>query len=249
MQIKGIDVSKYQGIIDWAKVKASGIRFAMLRAGWSHYGGGITVDECFHENIKGATKAGIDVGVYVYSYDRSVGAAVISAKAVIDLLKPYKLSYPVAYDIEYEKWNTSVGKGKINTDLTIAFLEEIKKAGYYPMVYASKDFYENYLVESRLLGYDKWVAQYATACTYQKPYTIWQRSSSGTVDGIKGNVDLNYCYVDYPSIISPSKPVEPIPPVEQPKYLLVGGFDSGNMEVADALVTLLKRGKIYFEWR
>lgn len=247
MQINGIDVSVYQGVINWDKVKGSGIKFAMIRAGWSHYNGGLTVDKNFHSNIKGATAAGVDVGVYIYSYDRSVAGAIISAKAAIELLKPYKLTYPVAYDIEYEEWNVTVGKGKLNTDITISFLTEIEKAGYHPMVYASKDFYSSNLEQSRLTAYDKWVAQYAEVCTYKSPFAMWQRSSTGKVDGINGNVDLNYCYVDYPAMLGGSEPT--VPPTDKPKYLLVGGFDEGNMEVADALSVLLKRANVYHEWR
>lgn len=203
--IKGIDVSKHQGVINWTKVKDDGVKFALIRAGYTHYEGGLTVDEKFKQNIEGAAKAGIDVGVYVYSYDHSAAAAKTAAGKLLELIKPYKLTYPVIFDMEYEEFNKTTGKGKLNTDICTAFLSEIEKAGYYAMLYASTDFFKNYLDGTRLAKYDKWVAQYGPKCTYSGSYGIWQYSSTGRVGGISGNVDMNWSYREYPELIQKNK--------------------------------------------
>lgn len=213
MQIKGIDVSKHQGKIDWPKVAAAGYKFVIIRAGWSWYDGGLSVDSTFLDNIEGAQAAGMDVGVYVYSYDRSAAAAKIAAQRLLDLLKPYKLLYPVYFDMEYEPFNLTAGKA-LNTAICKAFMSTIERAGYYAALYASTDFMINYLDMSQLAAYDVWVAQYASKCTYPGSYGMWQYgvigsygvkgkdyTIDGAVPGINANCDLNIAYRDYPSLI------------------------------------------------
>ena len=200
--INGLDVSKYQGTIDFKKVKAAGYNFVFIRLGWSNYDGTITtgLDPYFKTNVTNAIAAGMNVGVYLYSYANTTNAATIAARSVGNLIKGYKLSMPVVFD--YEDANTYAKLGKqSNTNICKTFLSKIKELGYFPMLYTYKSFANSYLTMSQLSDYDFWLAQYASKATYTGPYTIWQYSSSGTVNGISGRVDLNYAYKDYPTII------------------------------------------------
>lgn len=213
MEVKGIDVSKHQGVIDWPKVAAAGYKFVIIRAGWSWYEGGLSVDSTFVGYIEGAQAAGLDVGVYVYSYDQSAAAAKIAAQQLLKLIKPYKLTYPVFFDMEYEPFNLSAGKA-LNTAICKAFMSTIEQAGYYAALYASTDFMLNYLDMSQLSTYDVWAAQYASKCTYPGSYGMWQYgvigsygtkgkdyTIDGAVPGINANCDLDIAYRDYPSLI------------------------------------------------
>ncbi|WP_432353822.1 glycoside hydrolase family 25 protein [Anaerotruncus rubiinfantis] len=213
MAVKGIDVSSHQGQIHWDKVKAAGYDFAIVRAGWSWYAGGMNVDKLFHDHIAGAQAAGLDVGVYLYSYDQSANAAKIAAKRLLELIAPYKLAYPVWFDMEYEKFNLSAGKA-LNTAICRAFLEEVQGAGYYTGIYASTDFLNNYLDVSKLSDYDVWAAQYASQCTFKGGHGMWQHgvigsygtkgrdyTIAGQVPGVYANCDVNLAYKDYPGAI------------------------------------------------
>lgn len=210
---KGIDVSEHQGKINWQKVAASGVQFAIIRAGWSWYEGGMNLDDRFTENMVGAIAAGLDVGVYLYSYDHSAAAAQAAAKCLLQAIKPYRITYPVYFDMEYEKFNLEAGKA-LNTDICLAFLSEIEAAGYYAALYCSTDFIRSYLDENRLKNHDKWLAQYASACTYKGSYGMWQYgvvgkwgvkgkdyTITGEVPGVSTNCDVDYGYIHYPAII------------------------------------------------
>lgn len=191
---KGIDVSRYQGTINWYAVKNAGIDFALVRvSGNSKY----TLDTQFHANMTGAGNAGLKVGVYIYSYATTPAQAVNEANFVISQIKNYNISFPVAIDIE-----DSVHKSKSPAELAAianAFCSTIEAAGYYPIVYGSKTWFSKY-IQTSAVNYDLWVAQYNSFCTYSK-YDIWQASNTGRVNGISGNVDINYLYKDYSSII------------------------------------------------
>lgn len=193
--IKGIDVSKWQGDIDWPKVKASGIKFAMIRASY----GKKSVDPKFHCNITEAQKAGIDVGAYHYCYAKNIDEAKIEARHFINTIKPYKLTYPAALDLE-DASQAGLSK-KLLTDIAITFMEIVKEAGYYPILYTSKNWLENKLDYNRLKGYDIWLAQWGEKPTWKGDFGMWQYTSSGKVNGIKGDVGLDIAYKDYPSII------------------------------------------------
>ena len=198
----GVDVSKYQGEINWQLVKQSGISFAFIRMAWSNYDGTITsLDPYFEKNMKNAIAAGINVGTYIYSYANTTSAAIILAKTVINNLKNYKLTMPVVFDYEDSKTYSSIGK-QGNTNICKSFLSTIQSAGYYSMLYTYKSFANSYLDMSQLSEYDFWLAQYATQPTYTGAYGIWQYTSTGSVNGISGNVDKNYAYKDYPFLIS-----------------------------------------------
>lgn len=211
---KIIDVSEHQGKIDWAAVKMAGYTGAMVRAGWTWYNGGMDIDDRFCANVRGAQDAGLAVGVYVYSYDLSAAAAKAGAQRLMEVIKPYKLTLPVAFDMEYEAFNVGTGSGKVNTDICVAFLDVLEAAGYYSMLYCSADFITRHLDATRLTKYDKWIAQYAPNCTYKGSYGMWQYgvlgttgvkgrdyTITGTVPGIATNCDVNYSYKDYPVII------------------------------------------------
>lgn len=188
--LKGIDVSVWQGTIDWAKVKKSGIDFAILRIGYA-----TTKDKTFEINYKNAKEVKMPIGVYLYSYAKSVDGAKKEAQAVLNFLKGKKLELPVYYDIE-DKAQASLSKN-VRTQMCEAFCNEIEKGGFWAGIYSNKNWAENY-VDGAKLGkrYTYWIAQYYTKCTYKGNYDMWQYSSSGKVDGISGNVDMNYMYRD-----------------------------------------------------
>jgi lysozyme len=198
MAVKGIDVSRWQGNINWAKVKAAGIQFAILKAGGSD--DGFYTDSRWEANYKGAKANGIAVGAYYFAGPKCVNAAAgkADAKRFIELLKDKKLEYPVYFDCEAQPAAKRFG----TTKAVLAFCKELEKAGYYAGIYASTySGFESRLDDSKLHSIAHWVAQYAGKCSYRGDYGIWQYSSSGRVPGLSGNVDLNLSYIDYPSII------------------------------------------------
>ena len=197
-QYKGIDVSKHQGTIDWAKVKAAGVQFAMLRAGYGRYDN--QKDERFEANYKGATAAGIPVGAYHYSYATTAEQAEQEAEVFLGWIKGKTLTYPVAFDIE-DKKQANLGVSVIS-DIIRAFCETVEAAGYYVVVYANKDWLTNRIDADCKSRYDIWLAQWTSEPTYTGSFGLWQYSSKGSVDGVSGNVDMNIAYKDYPSIIA-----------------------------------------------
>lgn len=204
--VKGIDVSKWQGEIDWNKVKADGIKFAMIRLGYGSADGNFcSLDGYFEKNVANALKAGINIGCYFYSYATSVAAAKKEAAYVVSVLQKYKgvFTYPVAFDLE-DKTQQGLGKAVL-TDMVIAFGDAIEKAGFYCSLYSNLNWLKNYLDDSKLKRFDHWLAQWASAPTYTGAFGIWQSSSTGKVSGINGNVDINIAYKDYPTIIKNAK--------------------------------------------
>lgn len=189
--LKGIDVSRYQSDIDWQKVKAAGVQFAIIKAGYGKYA--YQEDPCFEDNIKGAYNAGIPVGVYWYSYADTVAEAKQEAEVCLTVIKPYKdmITLPVFFDQEYEPAILSAGNS-IRTECCVAFIEAIEAAGYKAGLYGSQDWLDNKIDDSQIPDTATvWVAQYGNKCTYKGRYTIWQYASTGKVNGIKGNVDMN----------------------------------------------------------
>lgn len=198
MKLKGIDVSKWQGSIDWDKVKKAGIQFAMIRDGYGKKAPN-QVDGYFVRNMKGAKSVGIPVGVYHYSYAKSPDDARKEAEFCLENIKGYTLEYPVAFDIE-DPSLASLGKGVL-TEICKAFCSKIESAGYYCMIYANSTWLNDRLNSQELLSkYDLWFAHYNQSQP-SRNCGIFQYSRTGRVDGINGDVDLNYAYKDYPSII------------------------------------------------
>lgn len=196
MEYQGIDVSTWQGSIDWNKVRNAGIKFAMLRATFGTDG----VDNRFLENIKNAPAAGILCGAYHYSYAKTEDEARAEAAHFLKTIAPYQFPYPVAFDIESGSL-AGLGKNKL-TDVVVAFLEAVKDAGYYPCLYSNLNWLVNYLDASRINGhYDIWLAQWNDKPTYDGDFGIWQYTSDGTVSGISGRVDRDISYRDYDKLI------------------------------------------------
>lgn len=198
MTTKGIDVSHWQGTIDWNKVKAAGIQFAIIKAGGSD--AGTYTDSKWEANYKGAKAAGIPIGTYYFVGKDCVTAAAGKADAerFLQILKGKQLEYPVYMDNEAQPASTKAGI----TEATIAFCETMEDAGYFVGIYGSAvSGFKERMDDSKLTPYAHWVAQYASKCSYKGDCGIWQYSSKGSVDGISGNVDLDYAYVDYPTII------------------------------------------------
>lgn len=198
-QYQGIDVSKYQGRIDWAKVKADGIQFAMLRAGVSGADGNLTVDRCFYRNLRQATAAGVNAGVYVYLLAESEEAAANAARQAIAMTEGYEITYPIACDFEDRAYYS--GTRERNTALARAFLEEVQKEAFYPILYTFTAFANEYLNMEALADYDLWIADYRAQVGYPGSYTMWQHSAAGRVGGISTDVDLDTCYLDYPVLL------------------------------------------------
>ena len=197
-EIFGIDVSRYQGEINWQKVKAAGVRFAMIRVGWAGWEGDISVDANFKKNVEGAIAAGVNAGVYVFAYCKTVGAAVIAARQTLALIRPYKITYPVAFDMETEAETPYQNYTRAqNSAIAGAFLAEIANAKYCAVVYSYKAFLESLLDMNALKAYDVWVAQTGSRCTYTGAYSMWQYSWVGKIDGISVACDLDYAYKDY----------------------------------------------------
>lgn len=195
---QGIDVSKWNGTIDWQKVKESGVEFAMIRTGYGIYSES-QVDKKFYNNIEGAQKVGLDVGVYHYSYASSPLDASKEAKFCLDIIKDYKLTYPIAYDIEDETIEKFTKQEK--TDMCKAFCDRIEMAGYYAMIYCNCNWLNNHLYAHELLPkYDLWLAKW-DAKEPSVSCGIWQFTDSGEIPGINGAFDLNISFKDYPSII------------------------------------------------
>ena len=196
-EVMGIDVSKHQGSgIDWKKVKADGVKFAIIRAGYGKYLK--QEDPCFDENIQGAYNAGLDVGVYWYSYAATETEAKQEAETCLSVIEPYrdKITLPVFFDQEYEPDILALNNRQ-RTDCCLAFIKKIQAAGYQPGMYASYDWFKNKIYRAELLDYPAWVAQYASKCSYtDKNLYMWQYTSKGKVNGISGNVDQNEGYFE-----------------------------------------------------
>ncbi len=202
--IMGIDVSEYQGDIDWAKVAESGVKYAIIKVGARGYETGDLIDDpTFEENVEGALAAGIHVGVYFFSTATTVEEAVLEAQYTLDKIKDYDIKYPVVIDIEELSARKPEMTVAERTDNTIAFCEEVKAAGYIPMIYSGQNFFAEYLDMSRILDYEIWFAQYGVNRPFF-PYrhAMWQYTASGVIPGIEENtVDLNIGFVDYASIV------------------------------------------------
>ena len=195
---KGIDVSRYQGEIDWEKVVADGVEFAIIRLGYRGYGTGVIVlDEKYEDNIKAATSAGVKVGVYFFSQAVTTEEAVEEAEFVLQNIDGYQLDYPIVYDTEEIVNQDSRIKGLTSEELSnnaIAFCERIKNENYTPMIYANLRWFTMSLDMSKLEPYEKWYAYYDSKLYFPYQISMWQYTESGQVDGIDGNVDLNISF-------------------------------------------------------
>ena len=199
----GIDVSKWQGNFDFKKAKSEGVEFVILRGAYSTF-----KDGCFERYYNACKSLEIPVGCYHYSMARSVSEARREANFLIDnVLKGKQFEYPIYMDVE-DKVQRDLGKDLL-TDIVIAYCDTLEKAGYYVGIYSSTSFFPSYMHENKIIKYDKWVAQWAKACTYKGTYSMWQYGGetnyirSVKVAGV--TCDQNYCYVDYPTVIKNNK--------------------------------------------
>lgn len=235
--IKGIDVSEHQGIIDWDKVKSQ-IDYAIIRIG---YGDNITSqdDKYFVRNANECTRLGIPFGVYIYSYATSIAQAQSEAEHVLRLIQNYKLDYPVYYDLE-DANTTGKCSNKSIADMAETFANIIEGAGYWCGMYANTSWWNSKLTDSRFGSWVKWVAQYASSCSYDGSYDMWQYASDGRVNGIGGNVDMNYCYVDYPTMINNNQETKsefPLP-LKMSETAMTYGGELTTFKVGDKLTAM-----------
>lgn len=196
----GVDVSYHQGSIDWKKVKADGYDFAMIRIGYRGYGteGTLNLDTSFHENIKNAQEAGLDVGVYFFAQAINEKEALEEAEFVLEYLNGYQLQLPVVYDPESildDEARTDNVTGEQFTKNTEVFCKRIQEAGYDPMIYSNM-LWEAYELDlEQLAAYPIWYADYEPLPQTPYDFTMWQYSNNGTVDGIEGATDLNIQFI------------------------------------------------------
>ena len=195
--MKGIDVSVHNGNIDWNKVKADGIEFAILRAGFGRLEK--QKDEKFEQNYAGAKAAGISVGAYWYSYAMTPEEAELEADVFLKVIKGKQFEMPVYFDLE-EKKQFDLGKEKVSAIMR-AFLEKVEKAGYFVGLYGSASSLTTHTADNIKSHYTIWLAHWVDKTNYGGAYAVWQYSEKGKVDGISGNVDLDICYKDFPTII------------------------------------------------
>lgn len=201
MSIKGLDVSEFQGEVDWERVKAAGYQFAMLRAGY----GFSTEDQQFRRNASECNRIGLPIGAYWFCYATSPQTAVQEAQGCIRTISDFRLDYPVCYDIEQASVAYASGEGVTVTaalarSLVENFCNQIEAGGYYAMFYTNKSFFDSYLGSELTKRYAFWYARYTnqfdgTNCG------IWQYSNQGSIPGIGGDVDLDEAFVDYASVI------------------------------------------------
>lgn len=193
---RGIDVSEHQGVINWDKVKASGkVDFAILRAG---YGKEINqVDHQFERNYSECKRLNIPVGAYWYSYALTPEESAQEAKTCMEIIAGKKFEYPIYFDVE-EQSQFELGKTAVS-NIIRAFMDTLENAGYWGGLYMSSYYLENYTDDDIKVKYALWIADYSSdSPDYDGTYGMWQKSATGSVSGIAGEVDLDECYVDYP---------------------------------------------------
>lgn len=195
----GIDVSKYQGDIDWARVKASGVSFAIIRAAYrGSKTGAIVEDPYFKRNIEGAKAAGIQVGIYFFTQAVSETEAVEEASVCVSLVQDYGIDYPIFIDTEGAGGTGRADGLDVATRTLVckAFCKTVESAGYHAGIYASRNWYYNKLNASELEDFVIWDAEYTGAPKYTGRYDLWQYTSSGMIDGIGTKVDLDISYIE-----------------------------------------------------
>lgn len=187
---RGIDVSKWQGTIDWTKASKDDIQFVMI--GTKAKTG---LDEQFHANAKNAAQNGVKLGAYIYSRATNTTEAIKEADFVLNLVKDYPISYPIAYDIEDDATQGSLSKSQL-TQIIDTFCNKIKAAGYYPIIYANDYWISNKFDSNIPKKYPIWVARYNIKHTFATP-VMWQASSTAKVAGIQGDVDIDFQYKSF----------------------------------------------------
>lgn len=193
--VLAVDVSAYQTYVDWEALHAAGVEVAMLRVGYRGYGTGEMVeDSMFATHAADAAAAGIEIGVYFFSQAISYDEGVAEANYVLNIIRDYSITCPVAIDTE-AVWDDTARTINLDvttrTDTIVAFCETIKAAGYTPMIYSNRNWFVQSLDLTRLGGYEFWVAHYSNQPDFPYVYTGWQYTNEGQISGIDGSVDLN----------------------------------------------------------
>ena len=196
--IKGIDVSEWQGHIDWQQVKDSGVEFAIIRVGGRGMNeGALYTDDYAQSNDEGASSVGLKVGAYIFSQAVTVEEAIEEAEFVLDQVKNWDVQMPLVFDWEYagEGVRTSKMDSRTLTDMAIAFCDTIKAAGYEPMIYFGRSQSMNMMKLEELTDYPFWLAMYSPFMDYPYKVDMWQYTCTGTVPGIFGDVDVNVMFL------------------------------------------------------
>lgn len=201
---KGIDVSKYQGNINWKKVAADGVEYAFVRLGIRGSSEGkLSLDDTYKDNIQGALENDIDVGVYFFTQALNKQEAIEEAEFVLEHIEGYDVRYPIVLDVEEITTKNPRTKDMTKqdwTDVCIAFCERIKQAGYTPMIYGNLKTFMLMLDMEQLEEYEKWFAYYNSSLYFPYEFSVWQYTSTGRVNGIKGDVDMNVSMKDWSSV-------------------------------------------------
>lgn len=197
----GVDISKTQDYVDFLELRRAGIDFVMLRLGQRGYSSGeITMDEYFMDNLKRASEAGLDVGVYFFSQAVTVEEAEEEAQFVIDTLSENKIQYPVVFamdSIPNEVSRIDSLDKMQRTNIALAFMDKIRENGYFPMIYGDKEWLIQKLSLGSMIGYDVWLSQEMDIPDYPYQFVMWQYTTHGSIAGIAGDANLNICFIDY----------------------------------------------------
>lgn len=228
----GIDVSEFQGTIQWDRVKPQ-IGFAILRLGWMGKPGSHKLDAKFERNYQECKRLGIPVGVYVYCYSADTNAAVAGAEWTLQVLSGRTLELPVFIDMEEPKI-APLGRSAL-TQITISFCERIRQGGFVPGVYANLNWFNNYLDAATLKSrYFTWIAAYIGGTDrFKGEHDMWQNSGSGRLNGISGNVDTDYLYTSFSGKADP--------PAPQPAPAPVPGQQTYTVQPGDTLSEIALR--------
>lgn len=256
MNVKCIDVSRYNGNIDFKKVKASGIKNVIIRCGFTGYGSSQTTNEDanFETNYKKAKEAGLNVGAYYYAVALTEADAKREAAFVLSLLKGKQFELPIYYDVEDNHSTSGYGVLKQNmqglsraklTSVVNTFCETVQNAGYFVGVYSGKYWFRDNLDMNVINRYTIWLAHWTTKTDYTGPYAMWQYTYTGSVAGISGNVDMNEMYMDFPTIIK-SKGLNGFTKKEQTKKYVEGDID-GDGKVGSSDARLAMRAAVGLE--
>ena len=238
-KMKVIDISEHNGSINFNKVKADGVEGVVIRAG---YGKG-NVDKKFTANITGAIKAGLHIGIYWFSYAYDIDMAKREARFCNDIIQPYRVNIdmPVFFDWEYDSMKFAK-KNKVTPDkalitaMTKAFCQEIELLGYVGGYYLNLDYSKNYYDENKLSAYKRWFARYIK--TDQKECYLWQKSSTGTINGISGNVDVNELWGSFVAADILENSAKEIPQKKEEPTPDQGGFVVGRVYTVNVRTAL-----------
>ncbi len=195
---RGIDISEFQGDVDWNEVKRSGVEFAILRCGYRESATGeITKDSRFLEYVKGANSVGIEIGAYFFSQAVTVEEAQEEADFTLEMIKGCDIRYPIGYDMEWVSQDDRINEvnWEEKTKVAKAFCHKIQQNDYETMIYGNTNWLNNQIAVDRLAEYNIWLANYTKESNYSQPIVCWQYNNEGTIYGIKGNVDLDIFFV------------------------------------------------------